>query len=142
MSWRRTVATLGPLLLGPLLLGLLQFAVMRQGRVVLQSSLVVGGDGYDAVQPGTARFQVTEEGRVFIVYYVAGQRGTAPPVAENRLVEVLAEGTLSDSVRVPLTHPLPDFFTATLRAGCQPSRFLDLLGTEGRTVRYARIRLW
>ncbi|MFV2066646.1 MAG: hypothetical protein ACC645_06660 [Pirellulales bacterium] len=120
----------------------LQFVVLRDGRIVSESSLVVGGDGYDAVRPGTARFQVTEDGRVFIIYHVAGQRGSATPFTENRLVEVLADGTVGDSVRVPLTRPLADFYTATVRAGCRPSRVLDLLGTEGQTVRYARVRLW
>jgi hypothetical protein len=44
-----------------------------------------------------------------------------------------------------MKYPLTDYFTATIRAGSAPSRFLDLLGHRAgnpTTVSYARIRLY
>ena len=48
-------------------------------------------------------------------------------------------------MKVPLKYPLTSFFTASTRAGCLPSKTLDLLGTragKSDTMSYARIRLW
>ena len=47
-------------------------------------------------------------------------------------------------VTVPMSHPLNNFMTATIRAGSLPSRTLDLLGTSAdnsNIVRYARVQL-
>jgi hypothetical protein len=84
-----------------------------------------------------------------------------PGAGEQRLLEIPATG-LPDVVpvaawqRLPLAHPLPQFFTATPRAGCEPSFTLDLLGhrrggfaptdpvarTEWKgTLSYASVRL-
>ena len=42
----------------------------------------------------------------------------------------------------PLKLPFLSYFTATVRAGCKPSRTLDLFGPVEETMRYVRIRLW
>jgi hypothetical protein len=42
---------------------------------------------------------------------------------------------------VPLSQPLPTFFTATERGGSPPSDTLDVLGEKDHTLRYARIRI-
>jgi hypothetical protein len=65
-------------------------------------------------------------------------------VAENRLFEILADGTAGQPVRVPLDQPFTSFFTATVRGGSAPSDVLDLLGVRagsGNAIGYARIRL-
>ena len=54
-------------------------------------------------------------------------------------------GTTCTWVKVPMKHPMSDYFTTTVRAGSPPSRFLELLGhrvDRPRTISYARIRLW
>ena len=100
---------------------------------------------------GTSRFHVTPDGRLFVVYYVSDGAG----LAENRILEIRADGAPSVPVTIPLKHPLRSFFTATPRAGCAPSWTLDLLGRrrarnlpyeEGTgnkesEISYARVRI-
>ena len=72
--------------------------------------------------PGRGRFHVTADGRLYAFYYVYGK------VSENRLVELRSDGTSGPVVRVPLKHPLQEYFTATVRAGSPPGAVLDVLG--------------
>ncbi len=100
----------------------------------------------------TPRFHATPDGRLLVVYYVSDGAG----LSENRLIELLPDGSTSDSVALPLEHPLTQFFTASPRAGCAQSWTLDMLGhrrggwqptegTDGRewdaVISYARVRL-
>jgi hypothetical protein len=65
-------------------------------------------------------------------------------VSENRMVELNGAHPVGRPVRLPLEHPLSNFFVATPRAGSAPSNTIDLLGrTPGdwQTIRYARLRL-
>jgi len=122
----------------------LNYAVLREGQVVLRRTLAEGGEGLSSETPGSGRFQVTPDNRLLVLYFVGGSDAEGKPVAENRLLEIRQDGTASDPVRVPLADPFTSFFTATPRAGSPPSNVLELLGeclrTQG-TVRYARIRL-
>jgi len=122
----------------------LEHCVLRQGRVVERDTLAQGGEGISGEVPGVGRFHATAEGRLFVFYYCGGTDQAGRGISENRLLEVLPGGKHSPPVRVPLAHPFSSFFTATWRAGCDPSPILDVLG-EGperpRTMRYARIRL-
>ena len=66
-------------------------------------------------------------------------------VSENRLQEIMADGSVGPAVRLPLTQPLAEFFTATPRGGSAPAATLDLLGRRPgayQTICYARVRLW
>ena len=68
---------------------------------------------------------------------------TGKSVSENRLFEMLADGTAGEPVSVPLEQPFTSFFTATVRGGSPPSDTLDLLGVRaggGNAISYARIR--
>lgn len=153
----------------------IEYAALRAGQVLSRRTLVTAGEGADPAIPTdldqvgrpylldngetilgdaipTHRFHVTPDGRLFVVYYVcAGQA-----LAENRILEILPDGTPSVPVTLPLKHPLTQFFTATPRAGCVPSWTLDLLGHRrggwrpapaegGRewdgTLSYAQVRL-
>ena len=104
----------------------------------------------------TPRFHATPDGRLFVVYYVHAGPMDAPEVSENRLVEILDDGTISQPTTIPLRLPLWQFFTATQRAGCEPSDTLDLLGYRlgawspvggsdfaqwDGTISYARVRI-
>lgn len=154
----------------------LEYALLRAGRIVLRQSLLRAGEGHEAAVPAdldreampyvgpeggekifgdplaTPRFHVTPDGRLFVVAYACdgGDR------SENRILEILPGGRASAWATIPLAHPLTQFFTATPRAGCEPSWTLDLCGhrrgdwrhREGSnlteyegTLSYARIRL-
>ena len=76
----------------------------------------------------TPRFQVTPDGRLFVIYYVSGTGPDNELVSENRILELYSDGSASRPVGIPLEHPLTEFFTATVRAGCKPSFTIDLLG--------------
>jgi len=121
----------------------LNYAVLREGEVVLRRTLQESGEGLPGLTPGNGRFQITPDNRLFVIYYVSGSEA-GESVAEDRLVEIGADGTPGTPVRVPLEHPFTSFFTATPRAGSQPSEVLDLLGEcagVGGTIRYARVRV-
>lgn len=122
----------------------LNYAVLREGRVVLRRSLIEALEGQPGPVPAAARFHITPEPRLLVFCYVAGSEGPGKPLAENRLFEVLPDGSAGPSIRVAMRHPLVSFFTATPRAGSAHSDVLDLLGTaagEARVIRYARIRV-
>jgi hypothetical protein len=129
----------------------LNYATLRDGRVVARRTLLRAGEGADPAVPtdldqvgrpyvldygekilgdtiSTPRFHVTPDGRLFVVYYVSGKRPDGTEISENRLLEVRADGAASEPVTLPLKHPLVQFFTAAPRAGCAPSWTIDLFG--------------
>jgi hypothetical protein len=72
------------------------------------------------------------------------------------MMEIQRDLVPSAPVTIPLKHPLTQFFTATPRAGCEPSWTIDLLGhrrggwhpaegTDGKewdgTLSYAQLRI-
>ncbi len=153
----------------------IEYAVLFGGRIRHRRTLVRAGEGADPAIPTdldrvgrpyvllngesiledpipTLRFHVTPDGRVFLVYYVTDGRG----LSENRILEIAPDGSLTAPRTIPLRHPLTQFFTASPRAGCEPSWTVDLLGhrrggwhpaegTDARewegTVSYTRLRL-
>lgn len=122
----------------------LQYAVVRAGRVLQQRSLVRAEEGGAQEVAGRGRFQVTPDGRLFVIFYVSGRNAQGQGVSENRLVELKSDGSSGEAVRVPLKQPFSDFFTATVRGGSAPSTTLDLFGHRagsGGTLSYARIKL-
>jgi hypothetical protein len=119
----------------------LEYAILRNGKIIRRRALVEGGEGLGGERPGDGRFHVTPDGRLFVFYYVGGSAPGGKPIAENRLVEIHPDDTCGQAVAVKLEKPLSAFFTATVRAGCQPSSILDLYGAVDRTMRYVRIRL-
>jgi len=123
----------------------LNYAVVREGEIVSRRTLVLAEEGGPNEVAGAARFQVAPENRLFVFYYVSGTDTQGNAVSENRLVELLPNGTPSPPVAVPMKHPLTAYFTATVRGGSPPSTTLDLLGARAgtpTTMSYARIRLW
>jgi hypothetical protein len=88
--------------------------------------------------PGTGRFHPHPDGRLFVIYSLGREDDIG---RENCLVEILEDGSPGPVISVPLRTPLSRFFTATQRAGCPPSTFIDMLGEHEGTMRYARFDL-
>jgi hypothetical protein len=122
----------------------LNYAVVRKGNVLSRRTLLAAEEGQSNERPGRGRFQVTPDNRLFVFFYVQGRDAAGRPVSENRILEIHADGSVSDPARVPLQKPFTDFYTVTTRAGSPPSRMLELLGVRqgsSTTISYARIRL-
>lgn len=125
----------------------IKYAIVRDGRVVRRVTLIEGGEGLGSEIPQSIqpRFHITPENRLLAWYYVSGTDAQGERVSENRLVEILADGTLGVPVVLPLAHPFRMAFTATPRGGSPPSNLLDLFGLRAdgppTTLCYARVRL-
>jgi hypothetical protein len=121
----------------------LHYAQIKEGRIVLRRTLVQAEEGGPQEIPGRGRFHATAEDRLFVIFYVSGADAAGQRISENRVLE-LRDGNIQGSIRrVPLSHPMADFYTATPRAGSKPSLVLDLLGQRaggGTTISYARVR--
>lgn len=125
----------------------IKYALVREGEVQRRLTLMEGGEGLGDEIPGrTARFHVTPDDRLFVVYYVSGTNPQGSSVSENRIMELLPDGSAAEPVPVPLEHPFQVFFTATPRGGSPPSTTLDLFGVRAagppHTICYARVQLW
>lgn len=113
----------------------LNYAIVRDGVVLLRRVLHFA-DGNDSAQiPSEARFHIAPSGRLY-AFYLVGQGANL----SNKIIEVFADGTASPPYDVPLQKPIVGF-AATPRAGSLPSEYLDILGAADHTVRYARIRI-
>jgi hypothetical protein len=120
----------------------LNYAVVRDGNVVLRRSLVEAEDGGEI--PSAGRFHITPDNRLFVFCYIHGTDRNGQAVSENRVFQVLENGNTTAPVRVPLKTPFTATFTTTVRAGSPLSEHIELLGQQGgkpRTMSYARIRL-
>jgi hypothetical protein len=120
---------------------LLQYAVVDSGRVRHRVSLLRSRPPSSTLRATEARFHITEQGRLLVIHHVRGRDESGRAVSETRLTALGPDGKPGEPTTVPLNHQLRQFFTATPRAGCRPANVIDCLGTEGRSVRYARIRV-
>lgn len=120
----------------------LNYAVVQEGEVILRRVLLVAEEGRANERPGCSRFHITPDNRLFVFFYVSGSNISGRAISENRLLEILPGGRISESVRVPLKYPFMDFMTATVRAGSLPSKTLNLLGVRqgsATTISFARV---
>lgn len=122
------------------------YAVLRDGEVLERRNLVETREGESGEIPACPRFHVTPDNRMYVVYFVStGDADTwvENRGAENRIVRLAPDGSTGRAVRLPLSAPLTDFFTATVRGGSPPSFTLHMLGTPpGETViRHAGVRV-
>jgi hypothetical protein len=123
----------------------LHYAVIRDGKIVRRRALVESIEGKPGIIASAGRFQVTPDNRLFAIFYAAGIGDDGKRISENRGVELRADGSATAPVRLPLTKPFVNYFTATVRAGSPPSGTLEMLGQcEGTpmTISYARVRLF
>jgi hypothetical protein len=123
----------------------LNHAVVRKGRITRRQTLEVSTEDKPGIVGAEARFQVTQEKRLFVVYYASGIDSAGKQVSENRVAELLSDDSFSPGVHLPLQKPFTSFFTATVRAGSPPSRTLEMLGERAEipmTISYAAVRLY
>jgi len=123
----------------------LNYALVRDGKVVLRRTLAEAREGGPREVPSAGRFHVTADHRLFVFYFVHGQNVAGEPVSENRLMEIRPGGVPGEPVRVPFKKPFTSCFTTTVRGGSAPSAVLDLLGHragQAQTISYARVRLF
>ncbi len=119
----------------------LEYAVVRNGKVAHRISLIDHVEEIGGKLPGRGRFHATPDGRLWVFCYVSDVDDQGNPIARNQLMEVGSDGTLSATMTVNLRHPMASFFTNTVRAGCLPSKSLDVFGQVGNAMRYARIKV-
>ncbi len=108
------------------------------GRLGERHTLAESTEAKPAPVVNAARFHPLQDGRLLVFSHVSG------PDGGNRIAELKQDGTWGPTVAVPLTRPFTSFFTATPRAGTQPSEYLDLIGTVSgseHAIHYARIRV-
>lgn len=122
----------------------LNYAFVRDGRVVTRRVLAEGGEGLSNEIPNWGRFHVMEDGRLFVVFSVTGKDVHGDALAENRVVEI-RDGNAGPTAKLRLKHPFAEmFFTASARAGSPPADAVDILGLcvgQPQTLRYARVDL-
>jgi hypothetical protein len=113
--------------------------------VELRRTLLLAEEGKSAEVGSWPRFQVTPDNRLFVICYVSGRSAAGEAVSEDRVMEIRPGGDVGAPVKVPLSKPFTDYFTATVRGGSPPSNTIELLGNRAGTpltMSYARIRLW
>jgi hypothetical protein len=122
----------------------LNYAVVRDGQVVLRRTLLLAEEGKPGERGSAPRFQVTPDNRLFLVFYVSGTDREGKPVSENRLMELLPGGGAGPQVRIPFTKPFVSYFTATVRGGSPPSTILEVFGNQAGqslVMSYGRVRI-
>lgn len=119
----------------------LEHVIIQDGSIIKHTALLKGGEDASSEIPGNARFHVTGNDRLFLVYYCSGKDADGNILNENRLLQILP-GKANKPVRLGLREPFGTFFTATERGGSKPSDIIDLFGSgRDNTLRYARIRI-
>lgn len=123
----------------------LYYGLLREGRLVRKQTVAESTEEHPRVSGSAGRFQITPENRLFVAFFAAGRETNGAAVSGNRVVEVLASGELSAPESIALQQPFGSYFTATVRAGSPPSRWLEMLGPRNglpQTISYARVRLY
>lgn len=120
---------------------LLMHGIVRDGKVVHRRELAAGGEGPADERPGHGRFHVAADGRLFVFYHTTLKNADGAERRENRILELCEDGSASPSLTLAVEKPLANFFTATPRAGAEPSDILDVLGDDKGVMRYLRIRI-
>ncbi len=123
----------------------LNYAVLREGKVVRRRTLMESTEDKPGVIGSAGRFHATPDNRLFVVCYASGTEAGGKGVTENRIMEILPDGSTGKPVRLPLAKPFTSYFTATVRGGSPPSRTLEMLGTRagtGNTISYAKVKLF
>jgi hypothetical protein len=122
----------------------LEHVEVREGKVSQRTTLVSGGEKARET-PHYGRFHATPDGTLWVVELVSGTRPDGSSFVENRVFPIQPgqEKEKISPVRLAIKTPLTTFFTAAERGGNRPSNLLDLFGTgsDGATLRYARVRI-
>jgi len=122
----------------------LNYAVVREGKVVRRHTIAESTEDKPGIVGSAGRFHVTPDNRLFVVHLASGADKNGRRVFENRIVEILPNGTAGEPMRISFQKPFTSFFTTTVRAGSEPSWTLEMLGPRDGaplTMSYARVRL-
>jgi hypothetical protein len=122
----------------------LNYALVRGGKVVHRRTIIETRGGMSSLYGSVSRFHVTPDLRLFVVYPTVEIGTEGRRIVEDRIVEMLPDGSTGITVRIPLEKPFVGFFTTTVRAGSPLSWTLEMLGQrEGvpNTISYARVNL-
>ena len=121
----------------------LEYAVVREGKVVDRRTLAATSDKAGDLTPAYARFHVGTGEKLYVIAAgnMAGEKGT--PAFGDFLAPVPPGGGKPAFTRIALKHPLSNFFTNTPRGGSKPGDLIDLHGVaaDPLELRYVRIRL-
>ena len=123
----------------------LNYAMVREGKVIRRRTLMESTEDKPGIAGSAGRFHITPDNRLFVVCYASGSEPGGKSVSENRILEILPDGSAGAPVRLPLAKPFTSYFTTTVRGGSPTSRTLEMLGTRagtGNTISYARVRLF
>jgi hypothetical protein len=123
----------------------LNYAMVRDGKVTRRRTLMESTEAKPGITGSAGRFHVTPDHRLFVVCYASGNEGSGRNVAENRILEILPDGSPGSAVRLAFAKPFTSYFTTTVRGGSPASQTLEMLGTRagtGNTISYARVRLF
>jgi hypothetical protein len=121
----------------------LNYVLIREGRVVRRRAILESTEDAPAVAGSAGRFWVTPGTRLFVVHLASGVERDGRRVCENRVIEILPNGTFGVPARIALGKPFTSYFTTTVRAGSPPSGVLEMLGVRDgipNTLSYARVR--
>jgi hypothetical protein len=122
----------------------LNYAVVRGGKVTRRRTLMESTEDKPGIVGSAGRFHPTPDHRLFVVCYASGTDAGGRSVAENRIVEILPDGSAGAPLGLPLAKPFRHFFMTTVRAGSSPSWTLEMLGLRAgvpNTMSYARVSL-
>lgn len=119
----------------------LEYVMIDKGKITNSITLIKGGENFSDKVPGYARFHVTKNGELLVVYYCTDKDSNGNTISENRLMQILPK--LSEkSHKLNFKEPFGIFFTAIERSGTLPSNTIDIFGSgSGNSLRYARIDL-
>jgi len=122
----------------------LKYCVLREGKILHRISLCQSEEGLSEELPGRGRFHVTQQGRLYVLYHVAGKDHQGNVISENRILEIGEDGHPGEAARVPFEDPFLSFYSNTWRAGCEPSDRLHLFGYQAKTANtmsYGRVHI-
>lgn len=119
----------------------LELAIIKDGEVIKRTTILRRNEGEDSPIPSGARLHLSKDNRLYVIYYANGNLDSKP-VATNFITEIKMDGSIGETKQVNFETPFTNFFTATIRAGNQPSNIIDLFGQKGNTMRYGSVQLY
>lgn len=119
----------------------LEYVVIDKGKIINRITLIKGGEDSSSEIPNYARFHVTKNGKLLVLYYCNDRDSNGNTISENRLMQIFPELS-KKSQKINFKEPFRMFFTAIERGGTFPSDIIDIFGSgSGNSLRYARIDL-
>lgn len=119
----------------------LELAIIKDGEVIKRTTIMEQHEGENKLVPSGARLHVSEDHRLFVIYYVSGTLD-GKPLSSNFISEIHKDGSFGEPKEVKFEIPFTNFFTNTIRAGNEPSNVIDLFGQHGNTMRYGCVKLF